>query len=106
MDDKELFSKLEEFPSPEELFRMDEEPERERTLPEEKEKAEEIKESKEEDTSGKTQDFQDGESRKAHWGVKIFLIVFVMLLLAAAVVVLKFERVYAGNLRFVVQRFS
>lgn len=99
MDDKGLFSNLEEFPSPEELFRMDAEPEEELASPGE------TKESATDGESEETADTQSSGSRRNHKGAKIFLVMLVILLLAAAVFVFYLEKFHAGGLQFVTQWF-
>lgn len=96
MDNKELFSNLEEFPSAEELFRIDAEPEEEAASPDETE------ESEEKGTAGKTQENPSGERVGSRRGMKIFLVVVAMLLLAAAVC---FENFYAGGWQSIMQWF-
>ncbi len=97
MDDRELFSNLEEFPRAEELFRIDAEPEDEAALPEETES------NKADGTGRETWDSRKGESGRGCRGVKILLAVLIILLLAAAACVFFFVRLCAGGLQSVVQ---
>ncbi|MCI9249484.1 MAG: hypothetical protein HFG99_10150 [Dorea sp.] len=97
MDDRELFSNLEEFPRAEELFRIDAEPEDEAALPEETES------NKADGTGRETWDSRKGESGRGCRGVKILLAVLIILLLAAAAFVFYLERFCAGGLQSVVQ---
>ena len=97
MDDRELFSNLEEFPRAEELFRIDAEQEDEAALPEEKES------NKADVTVRETWDSRKGESGRGCRGVKILLAVLIIFLLAAAAFVFYLERFCAGGLQSVVQ---
>lgn len=97
MDDRELFSNLEEFPRAEELFRIDAEPEDESVSPEETEG------NKADGTGREAWDSRKGESSRGCRGVKILLAMLIILLLAAAVFVFYLERFCAGGLQSVVQ---